>query len=162
MNRTRLALCTLAAVGLLAWAAGQCRADDEAAVRKTVEAYVAAFNRGDAAALAALWTEDGAIVTPEGETVKGRKAIQEGFQRFFKENPGAKVEVKTTSVQVQGGKTATEEGTARVTVAGQPPDESTYTASYVKRDGQWLLASVTEAAAAPRRPTTSNSRSWSG
>jgi hypothetical protein len=27
---------------------------------------------------------------------------------------------------------------------GQPPEKSTYTAIYVKRDGQWLLDRVTE------------------
>jgi len=150
MNRTRWMLGALAATGVLACATGICRADDEeAAVRKTVQSYVAAFNRGDAAALAAQWAEDGVVVTPAGQTLKGRKAIQEAFAAYFKESPGAKIEVQVASLRVEGPEVATEEGTARVKGADSPATETTYTARYVKRDGKWLLASIREADAPP-------------
>ena len=47
-----------------------------AAARETAAAYVAAYNKADAKALAALFSEDADWVTNEGETTSGRPAIE--------------------------------------------------------------------------------------
>jgi uncharacterized protein (TIGR02246 family) len=46
--------------------------------------YIERFNKNDAAAVAALFTEDGILVTPDG-TVFGRKAIEKNYAGFFQQ-----------------------------------------------------------------------------
>jgi uncharacterized protein (TIGR02246 family) len=45
--------------------------------------YAAAANRGDAAAVANLYTKDALYLVPNGETVKGRNAIQSTAQEMI-------------------------------------------------------------------------------
>jgi uncharacterized protein (TIGR02246 family) len=118
---------------------------DEAAVRQAVEAYVAAFNAGDAKALAALWSPE-AVYTNRltGEQVVGRESIEAQFTAMFEDLKGATLEASTSAVQFVSPNVAVESGTARVSLAGQTPEVSEYTAVYVRRDGQWLLDRVTE------------------
>lgn len=47
------------------------QADDEAAIRKSDEAYIAAYNKQDAKALAAMWSPEAVYVDPE----TGEKAV---------------------------------------------------------------------------------------
>ena len=150
MVRPFLSLVLLAAGCLAAMAADPPQAgDDESAIRQMDDAYVAAFNRGDAAALAACWCEDGAYISPAGETWQGRAKIQEAFVSFFAENQGAKLEVEVASIRVEAPDAAVEEGTARVTAADQPVAETTYVARYLKQDGAWKLKSLQDADPAP-------------
>ena len=48
------------------------RAADEAAIRAAAKTYVEALDKGDAAALAALWTPDGDIIDAGGHVMAGR------------------------------------------------------------------------------------------
>jgi len=52
-------------------------AEDEAAIRGAVSAYASAYSAKDAAALAALVTEDYETVLPNGTRVSGRTGFQE-------------------------------------------------------------------------------------
>ena len=65
-------------------------ASDQAAIRATADAFVKAFNRGDAQAVAALWTPNGSMVNDRGQTFKGRQAIADEYAAFFKQQPGSK------------------------------------------------------------------------
>ncbi|MHB0958693.1 MAG: YybH family protein [Pirellulaceae bacterium] len=144
----RMLLTAAIAVGSLVstlGAQGDGPAADEAAIRKAVESYVAAFNQADAEALAALWLPTAVYTNPvSGEQVVGRKAIQEQFAAIFAEAKGSQLEVKTDSIQFISPSVAVEHGTAKVNRPDQAPEESEYTAVYVKHDDQWLLDRVTE------------------
>lgn len=138
---------------MLAWSASTAvgaepvdnQAAEEAAIRKAVEAYVAAFNQGDAQALAAMWSPEAVYTNPlSGQQVVGREAIQQQFASIFAEAKDARLEAATDAVQFISPGVAVEHGTARVVHSEQPPVESAYTAIYVKRDGRWLLDRVTE------------------
>ncbi len=121
------------------------QAADEAAIRKSVESYVAAFNQGDAQALAAFWAPEAVYTNPlSGEQVVGREAIEKQFAAIFAEAKGVKLEAKSEAIQFVSPNVAVEQGTAKVIRPDQAPEESDYTAVYVKRDGQWLLDRVTE------------------
>jgi nuclear transport factor 2 (NTF2) superfamily protein len=50
-------------------------------IRALASKYDAAFNRNDAAAVAALYTEDVVFKTPNG-TFNGRQAIEEHFAKY--------------------------------------------------------------------------------
>jgi uncharacterized protein (TIGR02246 family) len=121
------------------------QAADEAAIRKAVESYTAAFNQGDAKALAALWSPEAVYTNPlSGEQVVGRAEIEKQFTAIFADAKGAKLEAKTDAIRFVSPNVAVEEGKAKVIRPDQEPEDSEYTAVYVKRDGQWLLDRVTE------------------
>jgi uncharacterized protein (TIGR02246 family) len=126
-------------------AEGDRQAADEAAIRQAVESYVTAFNQGDAKALAALWSPEAVYTNPiSGEQVVGREAIEKLFSANFAEAKGGKLEAKTDSIRFVSPNVAVEQGAAKILRPGQPPEESEYSAVYVKRDGKWLLDRVTE------------------
>src|SRR5262245_38574675 len=73
---------------------------DEAAIRKTAAAYVEAFNKHDAKAIAELWSPDAVYLNRStGEQSVGRAAIAEQFVAQFKEQPNVKIELNVASVQ---------------------------------------------------------------
>lgn len=123
------------------------QATEEAAIRKAVEAYVSAFNRADAKGLAALWAPEAVYINPDsGEEVVGRDAIEKQFAAILTDAKGAKLEATTLSIGFVSPNVAVEQGMAKVIRPDQEPEESQYSAVYMKRDGQWLLDRVTEEA----------------
>jgi len=121
------------------------QAADEAVIRKAVESYVASFNKGDAKALAALWSSAAVYTNPlSEEQVVGREAIEKEFAGIFANAKGARLEAKTDTIQFISPSVAVEYGTAKVTLPDQAPEETEYTAVYVKHETQWLLDRVTE------------------
>ena len=64
-------------------------ASAESEIRATAAAFVEAFNRGDARAVAALWTADGSAADDSGTIYKGRPAIEAQYAELFKQHPGA-------------------------------------------------------------------------
>jgi uncharacterized protein (TIGR02246 family) len=97
-------------------------AADEAAIRKAVEAYAAAFNQADAKALAAFWSPEAVYTNPlSGEQVVGRDAIEKQFAGIFAEAKGAKLAATTESVRFLSPNVAVEQGTAKVVRPGSGP-----------------------------------------
>jgi uncharacterized protein (TIGR02246 family) len=117
----------------------------EAAIRAAENVFVQAFNRGDAKAVAELWTPNGSLADDRGRLFKGRKAIEDEYARFFAEHRGVKIEVAIESIEQPAPGVAIEVGTARVVIQGViVPTASRYTAIHVLADGQWRMASVCE------------------
>jgi len=129
------------------------RAADQAAVRDAVESYVDAFHRGDAAAVAAHWTEDGEFLPPSGQKLQGRQAIQKEFEAFFAENKGVRIRVSVKSVEFPQADVALEKGVTRVLRPDEEPTETAYVARHVKQEGKWKMASVREAGPAEGPPS---------
>lgn len=135
-----------------------CRADqaeDEAAIRKNAEAYVEAYNKHDAKALAAMWSPDAVYMAPStGEAAVGQEEIEKVFAETLADLKDAKLEVEVISVDFMSPNVAIESGIARIIRPDAEPEESNYTAVHVKRDGKWLLDRISEEA--PLTPTPSN------
>ena len=118
---------------------------DEAAIRKTDAAYVEAYNKHDAKAVAALWSPEAVYVDPEtGEESVGRDQIEKEFADTLANLKDATLEIKVSGIKFLSPNVAIESGTARVIRPKEEPDDSTYSALYVKRDGKWLLDRVSE------------------
>jgi uncharacterized protein (TIGR02246 family) len=121
---------------------------DEKAIRASAEKFVTAFNKGDAKEIAALWTTDCEYVDETGRVFRGRDAIEKEYAAFFALHPGLKIEISISSVDILGGHSAIEDGTAVVkNTAGALVSRGSYTAIHVKHGDQWLMASVRERAA---------------
>ncbi len=117
-------------------AAGEPRTHiDDAAVK-----WVAAFNAGDAAAVAGLYTEDAALFPPGGARVDGRAAIQAFWQGAI--DSGMKVDVLHAVEVEAGGNMAGEIGVFTLTVPAEN-GPTKVNGNYIviwKRSGQsWQL-----------------------
>jgi uncharacterized protein (TIGR02246 family) len=121
------------------------QADDDAAIRKNAEAYVDAYNKRDAKAVAALWSPDAVYMDPStGEAAVGREEIESAFTEILSELRDGKLEVEVESVEFVSPNVAIENGIARVVQPDAEPIETNYTAVNVKRDGKWLLDRISE------------------
>jgi len=127
------------AVAVLAACGGRAAPPDPGA-RKAIEAavqqYVAASNKGDADALAALYADDAMLLPPDHEPIQGRKAIG----AFWRQGTDEGLQVTTLSVEVEGSigylvgrynLPATDE---------EPADSGKYVMCLRRqRDGSWKL-----------------------
>jgi len=125
--------------------AAEGNAEEEAALRKNDEAYVEVFEKGDAKALAALWTPDGDYTDQRGRNIKGREALEKLFGELFAENKGLKMRINIESVQFPFPNVAVEDGVTEVSPEHGPPSRARYTTMHVKKDGQWQIASIRDA-----------------
>jgi uncharacterized protein (TIGR02246 family) len=145
---TAAALLT-AGAGRAAQEEGQ-KKTEAAAIHKNAVAFVEAFNRGDARAVAEAWWEDGDYIDQEGRHLKSRKAIEEAMRAFFAEHKGARLQIDNRKTRFLNPELAIEDGTTDVAPPdGGVPHRSRYTIVHAKRSGQWRMASVREAAFAP-------------
>jgi len=155
--RMRLLCCLGVAVlllGLMAppGLAEERRGDDDAkaAIAKQAEAFVDAFHKGDAKALAALWAPDCDYTDQSGRHLKGRDAIEKVFTNLFAENKDLKVRIESVSLRFVTPDVAIEDGTTEVFPPdGGPPTRARFTNVHVKKEGQWLLSSVRAAPFVP-------------
>jgi len=115
-------------------------AQDKATIQRLSDQFAKAFNAGDAAAVAALYTEDAVILPPGGEMAKGKSAIQ-AFWKGAAEQLG---DGKLTTVDVKplGSEAAREIGTFTFRTKGAQPQEITgkYVVVWEKVGSDWKLA----------------------
>lgn len=117
-----------------------------AGLEQTAEKFVTAYNQKDAAALAALFTENGEITNLSGEdTVSGREDIQAHYQEIFSDEDAPSIAVEVGSVRFVAPNLAIEDGVFHLTPPGEdetPVQSTAYTAALVKNDaGAWQIAS---------------------
>src|SRR5689334_21510139 len=91
------------------------------AIRASADDFTSAFNKGDAKAVAALWTPDGSETDEQGTTFKGRQAIEGEYANLFKARPDARIQIEVHSVDFPAPNVAVEDGVATVSVSGAPP-----------------------------------------
>lgn len=154
-----LALCGAAALAIAQFsAAGRpAAAPDDKTKAAPAEAkgaraaeFIAAFDKGDAKAVAAFWTPDGDYVDQLGRRYKGRAEIEKLYTKLLAANKGAKLTVTVTSARLVGTDAAIEDGTTQVTPAdGGAPSSGSFSAVLVKKDGAWYFESVRETVAHP-------------
>ncbi len=145
MKLLRLCVMLLFLASSLAFAAaGEDPVQVETAIKKTIQSYVDAFNRGDAEALAAHWTKDGDYITTTGEVLTGQEKLKAAFESFFKDNQGIKIEVVPLAVYAEGADKAIEEEISTTTKEGEEPETTRYVTQYVKQNGDWKISRVKE------------------
>jgi uncharacterized protein (TIGR02246 family) len=106
--------------------------------------YKRAYEAGDAAALAALYTADAIQLPPDAEVMRGRAAIEEDFAAGFAETTSREVTIAATDMGASGN-LAYEIGTYSMTyhvegVADPVMDEGEYlVVSKLAEDGTWKV-----------------------
>ncbi|MGF1582709.1 MAG: YybH family protein [Gemmataceae bacterium] len=115
------------------------------AVRKGFEAFVEAFNKGDAKTIETLWTEGGKYVNNEGESLDGRVAILKAFVEYFKKETKRTLGIKSESVYFLSKNTAVEKGILMSKHSKLVRMVFTrYSALHVREGGKWKIALVRE------------------
>src|SRR5262249_19117755 len=127
-------------------ATGQERRVDKDAVPKLSQEFSTAFEKGDAKAIAALYTEQCEYYdNNSGEIFRGRAAVERAYADLFRKHPKSKVVVQSVSIRFIGRDTALDEGLVRLENAGsEPPLSSRYSCLCVREDGRWKIALVRE------------------
>jgi uncharacterized protein (TIGR02246 family) len=117
--------------------------ESSTAISKNAEAFIEAFHKGDARALAAFWTPDGEYADQTGKVLKGREAIEKAFQGLFAENKDLKLRIDSDSLHFVTPDVAIEKGTTSVfSPDGAPPSRAHFTVVHVRKDNQWYMDSV--------------------
>src|SRR5271165_1526383 len=91
------------------------RETDRQAILQSARDFTAAFEKGDAKAVAALWTDQAEFESDDDTILRGRPAIEAAYAASFKERPGAKMEIKVGSIRFPSRDSALEEGMTRTT-----------------------------------------------
>lgn len=115
--------------------------EDRKAIMNGAKAFTDAFNKGDAQAIGALWTEKGELRDASGLTLLGRQAIEKAYAEFFKANPGVKTEVLVKSIRFPAKDLAVEEGLLRTPRGDKNLTGTTsYVVVHAREGGQWKMA----------------------
>jgi uncharacterized protein (TIGR02246 family) len=125
-------------------AAAADRPADREAVQEATRQFAKAFEKGDAAAVAALFTETGEYANEDGPPIHGRAALAKAYADFFTKRVGVKLTSKSNAVRFVGQDTAVEDGTFSATAKDQPTRTCRYSALMVRQDGKWLMAMLKE------------------
>jgi uncharacterized protein (TIGR02246 family) len=131
------------------WAAGQqtapIAADPTEPIKQALAAYVDAFNKHDAAAVASHWTEQGVHVNKEtGARTRGREALAKDFAALFAESPAIVLSGSADEIRLVGADAAMIDGVSTVVVPNEEPVQSAFSAILVKQGDKWLIDAVHE------------------
>jgi uncharacterized protein (TIGR02246 family) len=114
-------------------------AQDKATIQKLNDKFAEAFNKGDATAIAAMYTDDAVVLPPGSEMVKGKSAIQ----AYWKKSSEQLGDIKLVTVDVKplGNIAAREIGTFTLKTKAQPPQDvaGKYVVVWRKTGREWKL-----------------------
>lgn len=124
-------------------------ADDRSADRDTIKRsardFVQAFERGDAKAIAAQWTEGGVFTDDIGTVIQGRANLEKAYSEHFQNTPKGKVDIDILSIHFPSRDAAIEEGLIRTRNPGSElPTSTRYSTLHVREDGKWKIAASRE------------------
>ena len=118
-------------------------AADETAIRAQVTRWMELVKAKDAAAIAQLYTEDGAVMPPNGPIGKGRDAIQKTWTSLV-ETPGFSLDIVPEQIVVSSsGDMALDRGTYSLALAPNGAavnDKGKYVVVWRKVGGEWKAA----------------------
>jgi len=124
MTRFILAVALLALAGC---SSAEVKAVD--GIAATNARFEAAFKQGDAAGLAGLYTAGAVVMAPNYQRIRGRRAIQGLWQRFFDAGV-TDIDLKTLELEVDGGR-ASEYGTFSLNAPDGRGGRATSTWKYI-------------------------------
>ncbi len=137
MQELPLAIAVIAALAVPSLAAADAAADIEA----SNQAFVSAFNGGDAAGVAARFTADAELMPPDMARVDGHDAIQALWQAFV-DAKASGLDITTDTLDVLGEE-AIETGSYQVTAPDPDGNPSTEIGKYLvvwkQEGGAWKM-----------------------
>jgi uncharacterized protein (TIGR02246 family) len=122
------------------------READKQAIDKLAKEMIQAFDKRDAAAMAAHWTAEGEFIRNDGAAIRGQSEIQKAYADYFKTLTGkVKLEAQTDGLRFPSADTAVAEVTLRLkNEEGEVIASSWRNTLLVREGGQWKVAIVRE------------------
>jgi uncharacterized protein (TIGR02246 family) len=125
---------------------------EESAIRDVVKQYVDARERGDAAAVRLLFTDDADQLTSSGEWRKGREQVVQGSLASSKANSGART-IAIESVRFPAPGIAIADGRYSIGAAGGAGARNMWTSFvFVKNGKMWRISAIRNMLPAPAAP----------
>ena len=146
---SRLGMVALGIALALSDTSAQKNSDGEAAIQDLVRSYVAARERGDAAALATLFTPDADQLVSSGEWRRGRDELVRGTLASSKSNAGART-ITLKTVRFPAPDVAIADG-EYVIAASQTAAARNMWTSFVmiRSQGRWRISAIRNMLPAP-------------
>ncbi len=130
---------------------------DEAAIHAITQAWMKAYNAGDAKAVSGLYAEQAVLLPPGAPAANGKAAIQAYFAKDTAESAKAGVTFSIDAKSDVGtsGDLAWESGTYAVKAkSGASVEIGKYLTVYKKSGGKWLIIRDTWNSDAPPAPAS--------
>ena len=121
---------------------GQDTAADAASIRAIQDAWYKAYNGGDGAAIAALYTEDAVLSPPNNPAVRGGASIHEFFVKDATDfaTTGSTATQGATSDVGTSGDLGWQWGTFTITdKSGATVQTGKFTTLFQRKDGKWRI-----------------------
>ena len=103
-----------------------------------MQAFAAAYNTGDAEAIGAFYTEDGALLPPGGAILGGRKVIAVHYAAAFQQG-ASNLRFRVLEIRQAGSQTVVEIGETLVTAGGNDIN-GRYLHVWVLQGDTWMLS----------------------
>jgi uncharacterized protein (TIGR02246 family) len=126
------------AVAVPAYLAGQHSVSPD--YQKVMTAFTEAYNKGDAAAIGAIYAQDALRVAPDGSLHSGRAAVQQDYGASLGgPNKGASIKLTATESRQLTPDIQVVVGTWEVSGVQGGPVSGKYLNTLVRRDGRWQI-----------------------
>lgn len=119
-------------------------AADESTLKSTGSQYIQAFASGDIDKLLSYWDDKAVFADQFGNVYRNKEEIRKQYQSFFSKYGGQPIEINVESITFPTDDVAIETGVSRLSRASSPTAMAHYVATHVKRDGKWLMETVSE------------------
>ena len=107
-------------------------------IAKRIQAFIAAYNAGDSAAIAEFYTTNGALLPPKSSVIVGRPSITKYYAGAFK-NGVSGLKVKVLELRTHGDNSAVEISDMTFQVNGATLD-GRYLHVWVQEQGNWFIS----------------------
>ena len=130
-------------------------AQDKASIQKRMDKYAEAYNKGDVAAVVAIYADDAVVLPPDADMVKGKNNLQPLFKQMVDQTNGLKL--ITIDVQPLGNDAAREIGNYSISTKGANPQQMSgkYVIVWQKFGNDWKIGTDTWNSNAPPAATGS-------
>jgi len=122
------------------------RERDRLALKKVTNDMIEAFDKRDAAAIAAHWIDEGEFIHNDDEPIRGQARIERGYVEFFKTlNGHPKLQIQSDVLRFPSADMAVSETTLRLEdEEGEVVASGRQNTILVREGGQWKIAIVRE------------------
>jgi uncharacterized protein (TIGR02246 family) len=112
------------------------------AVRDAIAAYVAAYNKKDAAKLAEFFTADGTLIDSDNVATRGREAIAQDFSEAFGEQSTYTLEANVDRIRLITPEVAQAEGLGRLVSPKEATIAKQFVALLARQGDAWKIAEI--------------------
>jgi uncharacterized protein (TIGR02246 family) len=115
---------------------------EEKAIRKALDSFTAAFNKGDLEGLMTPWTEDAEFASASGKVYRGKAQVRVLLKKSLTANKGARESIQTHSIRFLKPDVAIEEGVVTLTTLDGAAESGRYESLWVKQNERWYMSRV--------------------